>query len=62
VHAIVEADHVDEVGLRRFVESRLVRYKVPRSFEFVEHALRDDAGKTRRFALRDERISDPGES
>lgn len=62
VHAIVEADHVDEVGLRRFVESRLVRYKVPRSFEFVEHALRDDAGKTRRFALRDERISDPEES
>ena len=35
----------------------LVSYKQPRSFEFVETALRDDAGKVRRTALRDERIA-----
>jgi acyl-CoA synthetase (AMP-forming)/AMP-acid ligase II len=34
---------------------RLVRYKVPRSFEFTSEPVRDDAGKVRRSALRDER-------
>jgi bile acid-coenzyme A ligase len=34
---------------------RLVRYKVPRTFEFTSDAVRDDAGKVRRSALRDER-------
>jgi bile acid-coenzyme A ligase len=57
VHAIVEARGVDEARLRRFVEERLVRYKVPRSFEFVDEALRDDAGKVRRSALRAQRIT-----
>jgi len=38
------------------VGKRLVHYKVPRSFERVDHALRDEAGKVRRSALRQERI------
>ena len=33
------------------VAERLVRYKVPRSFERVEGQVRDDAGKVRRTAL-----------
>ena len=36
---------------------RLVRYKMPRTFEFVDEPLRDDAGKVRRAALRAERVA-----
>jgi bile acid-coenzyme A ligase len=36
---------------------RLVRYKIPRSYEFLDEPLRDDAGKVRRSQLRDERLS-----
>ena len=32
-------------------------YKRPRSFELVSENVRDDAGKVRRTALRDERIA-----
>ena len=32
-------------------------YKLPRTFEFVDEPLRDDAGKVRRSALRHERIA-----
>ena len=35
----------------------LVTYKQPRTFEFVEENIRDDAGKVRRTALRDERVA-----
>ncbi len=46
VHAIVDAPGgVDESTLRAHLEDRLVRYKVPRSFEFVDELLKDDAGK-----------------
>lgn len=56
IHAIINlSSPVDEDGLRTFLADRLVRYKIPRSFEFVDHAVRDDAGKVRRSALRDER-------
>jgi acetyl-CoA synthetase len=60
VHAIVEAD-LDASGgleaeLREFLAERLVVYKIPRSFEFVAEALRDDAGKVRRSALRAARL------
>ena len=53
VHAIIEADPdaVDEDELRAFLGERLVTYKVPRTFEFVDEPLRDDAGKMRRSAL-----------
>lgn len=61
VHAIVEADDgpdpLDAATLLAFVGERLARYKVPRSVEFVGHALRDEAGKVRRAALRDERVT-----
>lgn len=58
VHAIVEADEGDvtEAQLRAFLAERLVVYKIPRTFEFVAEALRDDAGKMRRSALRASRL------
>ena len=57
VHAIVEADpgEIDEAELRVFVAERLVGYKLPRTYEFVDAPLRDDAGKVRRGALRADR-------
>jgi bile acid-coenzyme A ligase len=58
VHAILEADpnEVSEQELKTFLGERLVIYKVPRTYEFVDFALRDDAGKVRRSALRAERL------
>lgn len=59
VHAIVQAegglDGLDEEALRAHLEERIARYAIPRSFEYVDQPLRDDAGKVRRFALRKER-------
>ncbi|MBB3600708.1 bile acid-coenzyme A ligase [Mycolicibacterium sp. BK556] len=40
-----------------FVAERLSDYKVPRTVEFVDTPLRDDAGKARRSAVRDEVIA-----
>lgn len=58
VHAIVDAPGgIDEQALQEHLNSRLVRYKIPRSFEFVSEPLRDDAGKVRRRALRDARLA-----
>jgi bile acid-coenzyme A ligase len=58
VHAIIEAEisEVSQEELQQFLGERLVIYKVPRTFEFVDFALRDDAGKVRRSALRAERM------
>lgn len=58
VHAIIEADagSIDEAELRTFLAERLVTYKIPRTFEIVDEALRDDAGKVRRSALRAARL------
>ena len=57
VHAIVEADpqrvSVDELLI--FAAERLAKYKLPRSVEYVDEPLRDDAGKVRRTALRQQR-------
>lgn len=56
VHAMVQVSGpVSDDEMRNFLAERLVRYKIPRTFEFVDHAVRDDAGKVRRSALRDER-------
>lgn len=44
-------------ALREFLSEKLVRYKIPRTFEFTSENLRDDAGKARRSKLRDDRIS-----
>jgi bile acid-coenzyme A ligase len=60
VHAIVHTDDgtpIDIDELRTHMSERLVRYKVPRSFEFTNEPLRDDAGKVRRAALRAERMN-----
>jgi bile acid-coenzyme A ligase len=52
VHAIVEVDPgTTEDSLRAHMEQRLARYKTPRSYELVDHPLRDDAGKVRKSAL-----------
>jgi bile acid-coenzyme A ligase len=59
VHAILHTDDgtpIDVDDLRAHLADRLVRYKIPRTFEFTEEPLRDDAGKLRRSALRAERI------
>lgn len=58
-HAIVEtADGtLDDARLREFLAARIVRYKIPRSFEATRDRLRDDAGKARRGALRAARVA-----
>ena len=58
VHAIVDAPggNVTTAALLAHLAERLVRYKIPRTVEFVDEPLRDDAGKVRRRALRDERV------
>jgi bile acid-coenzyme A ligase len=61
VHAIVKphddyAATLDAAMLSRFIEERLARYKTPRSYEFTTQQLRDDSGKVRRTALREERL------
>jgi bile acid-coenzyme A ligase len=58
IHAIVNAKGaVSEDDLRGHLKDRLVTYKQPRSYEFVDEPVRDDAGKVRRTALRDARIA-----
>ena len=61
--AVVEADPVElsEADLKSFIAERLVSYKIPRTIEFTDEALRDDAGKVRRAALRASRlgVADP---
>ncbi len=61
VHAIVEADPqaVSEDELLAFAAERVARYKVPRSIEYIDQPLRDEAGKLRRGALRAQRVSQP---
>jgi bile acid-coenzyme A ligase len=58
VHAILEApSSLDLEELRAHLGQYLTVYKIPRSFEFVSTALRDDAGKVRRSQLRQERLA-----
>ncbi|MEX1007461.1 MAG: AMP-binding protein [Acidimicrobiia bacterium] len=61
VHAVLEVTgEVSDDELREFLAERLVRYKVPRSFERVKDQVRDDAGKVRRTALAAERADAKG--
>lgn len=60
VHAIVQPR--DQTGpdaraLSAFLAQRLAPYKRPESYEWTADSLRDDAGKARRGALRDERAA-----
>jgi len=61
VHAIVQIVPEMQAQLAQpeivdFLEHQLVRYKIPRSFEFVTDDLRDESGKVRRTQLREDRI------
>jgi bile acid-coenzyme A ligase len=57
-HALVQAQGtLDEAAVQAFLTERLAGYKVPRSVEFTDRPLRDDAGKARRSAVRDEVIA-----
>jgi bile acid-coenzyme A ligase len=59
LHAIIDRPDgaVDVHALLAHLSERLVRYKIPVSFEFVSEPLRDEAGKVRRKALRMERLA-----
>jgi bile acid-coenzyme A ligase len=48
---------LDARAVQDFLGSRLERHKVPHTVEFVGRPLRDDAGKARRSAVRDEVIA-----
>ncbi len=57
VHAIIQAAvPIDREALEAFLHTRLVKYKRPRSTEFVNTPLRGDDGKVRRAALRAARL------
>lgn len=61
-HAIVQsapgsAAELDEAGVIAFLSERIASHKVPRTVEFTDRPLRDDAGKARRSAVRDEVIA-----
>jgi bile acid-coenzyme A ligase len=61
VHAIVQAaGPVEPSELEKFLAERLVRYKVPRTYELVTEPLRGDDGKVRRSALRAARLAARG--
>jgi bile acid-coenzyme A ligase len=56
VHAVIEPaaaarETLTADALREHLKDLLVRYKTPRTFEFVPGPLRDEAGKVRRSAL-----------
>jgi bile acid-coenzyme A ligase len=58
IHAVIQVadgEPVTDDELRAFLAERLVRYKIPRTFEFVTDVVRGDDGKVRRSALRDDR-------
>lgn len=59
VHAIIDRPEgpVAAEVLDAFLREHLVSYKLPRSIEFVDEPLRDDAGKVRRTALRAARLT-----
>jgi len=58
VHAIVDVTAPLSIeDLLSFVGEKLARYKLPRTVEFVDFPLRDDAGKVRRSALRSARLT-----
>lgn len=61
VHAIVQTkEPVTDEELLEHLKTRLVGYKIPRTFEYVDEPLRDEAGKVRRTALREARIARDG--
>lgn len=59
LHAIIDMPEgeLDEAALTAHLKERLVTYKIPKAVEVVREPLRDDAGKTRRKRLREERLA-----
>jgi bile acid-coenzyme A ligase len=54
-YALVQAaSALDEQTVQAFLRERIAGYKVPETVEFVDTPLRDDAGKARRSAVRNE--------
>ena len=57
IHAVIQiSEPIDVDELRMFLGERLVRYKIPRTFEFVTDVVRGHDGKVRRSELRDTRL------
>ncbi|BBY95062.1 AMP-dependent synthetase [Mycobacterium gallinarum] len=56
-HAIVQGNDLDEGAVIAFLSERVAGYKLPHTVEFSDTPLRDDAGKARRSAVRDEVIA-----
>ncbi|WP_432841383.1 AMP-binding protein [Dactylosporangium sp. CA-092794] len=57
VHALVEAEPgTTAQEILDFLADKIVRYKIPRSIEFIDRPLRDDSGKVRRSQMRDAAI------
>jgi bile acid-coenzyme A ligase len=54
---LCEGAALSEASLLAFLEDRLTGYKMPKSIEFVDEAMRDEAGKVRRSALRAARVA-----
>jgi bile acid-coenzyme A ligase len=61
MHSIIElrpnCSEPEATNLEEFLSTRLSRHKLPYTYEFSETPLRDEVGKVRRYALRDERIA-----
>jgi bile acid-coenzyme A ligase len=61
VHALVQRapkkDGLSAEALRAHLRERLTPYKIPKSFEFVDQPLRDDAGKARRSMFAETRAA-----
>ncbi len=61
IHAIIEPIDTSappsQAEILAHLAEHLVTYKLPRSVEFVDEPLRDDAGKVRRSQLRAERLT-----
>jgi bile acid-coenzyme A ligase len=58
LHAVVQLSHdVTDDELSAFLGDRLAPHKRPRTFERVAEPLRDEAGKVRRSAVRDARLT-----
>lgn len=61
LHAIVQTSaDVSDDELRNHLRERITAYKLPRTFERSDTALRDDAGKVRRVAQRERVLTERG--
>ncbi len=57
-HAVqAESDRLDEAAVIDFLAERIAGHKLPRTVEFTDTPLRDDAGKARRSAVREDVIA-----